>query len=45
MQPLDESKIEPSTQRTAINVQSDGNSVDSPVKISLEATLQGKPKR
>ncbi|XP_021651592.2 uncharacterized protein LOC110643512 isoform X2 [Hevea brasiliensis] len=45
MQPLDKSNIGPSTEETATNVSSDGNSVDSTVKISSEATLQGKPKR
>ncbi|KAF2313276.1 hypothetical protein GH714_010106 [Hevea brasiliensis] len=45
MQPLDKSNIGPSTEETATNVSSDGNSVDSTVNISSEATLQGKPKR
>ncbi|KAF2297781.1 hypothetical protein GH714_002788 [Hevea brasiliensis] len=45
MQPLERSNIGSSMAETATDVPSYGNSVDTTVKISVEATLQGKPKR
>ncbi|KAF2297778.1 hypothetical protein GH714_002741 [Hevea brasiliensis] len=43
--PLARSDIVSSMAETATDVPSYGNSVDTTVKISVEATLQGKPKR
>ncbi|CAK7335499.1 unnamed protein product [Dovyalis caffra] len=44
-QPLEKSNIEFAEEEAALNKQSDSNLVDSAVKISTEAALQGKPKR
>jgi hypothetical protein len=44
-QPSEKSNIEFTEEEAALNQQSGNNLVDSAVKISMEAALQGKPKR
>ncbi|KAJ6415228.1 hypothetical protein OIU84_004087 [Salix udensis] len=44
-QPSEKNNIEFTEEEAALNQQSDSNLVDSAVKISMEAALQGKPKR